>query len=707
MMRHYSSKGMQAIVWALLLGAVLIFGCSGDDGATGPPGPPGPEGPAGPAAPAASTDESCTICHSTDKIADIAVAHPDPTGEDVTLSNITLTNTGGFAVVSFHAATADGAVTDLTFDDVRFYISDLVPADTATSWGTWDSPYFERWAYERTGTDREGNPYPQGVFDDTDAANGNYTYTFVTGFGSAEAIAEAPDYDPTHTQRLLIRVSGQDDADGNALTNNTVGFLDAVVPANGATAVPLDSQRQFVTADACKQCHGPQFEEAAHADGYLDTRACVICHSPLGHYGDIMQQDDAYLPVLVHQIHAAIDNPAFADRINGMGYGAVTYPQDIRDCVVCHTDSGLDLGTGDQIDNWKERPSIEICGSCHTDVNFATGENHDGGVQTDNGGCVYCHPASGSGFGKSVSTAHDTTPTGVNVPEFDVTLTVTAPTNGSYYVAGETPAVKVTLKDHATGIAVDPAIYTTPQDDAGVTGGGLSVAGLYVYGPRAESVPVLATGTVTDPSFDAEVDTPTQRHGMFTDADDPQVTTNSTGFGYQLLAIPDDMEAGTYMVRVRIGDYGRVGTGDYHIESTAFTNIQIGTDTEEDKVAGEACIGCHGTGTAPFHDERHVVVFDTDECLACHDQSDNFAIPIANRVHAVHSANSDGDLYTIEGGDRDWSHVTYPQDISRCVACHASGNDTYKTLPYMMPCAGCHVGGTGVLDHMRQNGGPF
>ncbi len=255
----------------------------------------------------------------------------------------------------------------------------------------------------------------------------------------------------------------------------------------------------------------------------------------------------------------------------------------------------------------------------------------------------------------------------MNVPEFDVALTITPPVNGSYYVAGEAPEVRVTLKNHATGIAVAPAVYTTPQDDAGVTGGGLNVASLYVYGPRAKSVPVLATGTITDPAFDSATGTPTQEHDLFVGGADPLVTTDSSGFGYRLLPIPADMTAGTYMVRVRIGDYGRVGTGDYHIESIAFTNIQIGTATVEAKVAGDACINCHGTGTAPFHDERHAVVFNTDQCLACHDQSGNFAIPIANRVHAVHSANPAGDIYVIKGGDpssRDWSDVTYPQDIS-------------------------------------------
>jgi hypothetical protein len=172
-----------------------------------------------------------------------------------------------------------------------------------------------------------------------------------------------------------------------------------------------------------------------------------------------------------------------------------------------------------------------------------------------------------------------------------------------------------------------------------------------------------------------------------------------------------------------------VGTGNYHIESTAFTDIQIDTATVEPKVAGNACIDCHGTGTAPFHDERHAVVFDTDQCLACHDQSDNFAIPIANRVHAVHSANPEGDIYVLDGGNissRDWSDVTFPQNIlstvtghaeddglPRCVACHTSADVTYKTLPYMMPCVGCHANGSNTInsmpdiDHMRQNGGPF
>ena len=175
MARHHSKKGIRTVfLAAVTLGTILFFGCSGDNGDTGATGPAGPPGPAGPVT---TTSESCVVCHSAGKTADIAVAHPDPTGLDVTLSNITLTNTGGIPVVTFNAATSAGPVTDLVFSDVQVYMANLVPANTETNWGTWPTAYFERWAAENSST-------AGATFDDTNAAAGNYTYTFATGFGS-------------------------------------------------------------------------------------------------------------------------------------------------------------------------------------------------------------------------------------------------------------------------------------------------------------------------------------------------------------------------------------------------------------------------------------------------------------------------------------------------------------------------------------------
>ena len=437
----------------MILGALLMIGCgSGDTGPAGPAGAPGTPGTTGTTTPVVTTGETCNVCHSTGQIADVAVYHPNPTGKDVTISSIQLTNTGGVPVVTFNAATTSGPVTGLVSDDFYFMIADLVPGSTAvpsvTSYGTWDSPYFERWAYE--GPPSTHGTYPQGTL--TNLTNGNYSYTFATSF--ADATTEAPDYNPANTQRLVIVASGHDDANGNAVTNNSVGFLDFVVPAVGASAVPLDSQRLFVTADACKKCHSSLFQKAAHADTYLDTRTCVICHSPIGHYGAgqslDMVADEAYLSVLVHQIHASIVGPRF-------DWSDVGYPQTqegvyegAEKCVVCHNNDSKMTGIQDQTDNWKTHPTIEVCSSCHTDVDFGTNGNHPGGPQADNSNCTVCHPSSGTiqAFSFPIPAEHDTTLTGKNVPEFDVNISLSPdpPPNGKgYYETGDVITVTVTL----------------------------------------------------------------------------------------------------------------------------------------------------------------------------------------------------------------------------------------------------------------------
>ena len=666
--------------------------------------------------------------------------------------------------MGFTASTDSGPVEDLVIGDFQFMIGDLVPAGTATLGndrfpaGTWDNPYFERWARERVS---DANT---GFFDTTNAASGNYTYTFTTVLGSGAALAEAPDYSNTHNQRLFMVVSGHNDASDNPLTNNTVAFQDFTTdPGTGAVTLNPDSLRQYVTADACKKCHGSLFDRAAHAPRYLDTRGCVICHSPIGYYGGEMQEDYVYFGPLIHQVHNAVSNARFDGErpiIDGAtnpteldiySWTDVAYPRKFKKdpldvqadaiptCVSCHSNpNNLDLGAGDEIGNYLTHPTAEICNGCHIKygVDFTTGANHGGGSQP-NSHCTICHPAQGSvvlelGEIPGVQVAHDTTPTGVNVPEFVVMLDITEPSNGSYYLEGEKPVVTVTLNYNTAGFPpVDSAIYTRPQDAAGVVGGGLHEAYLQVYGPRARALPVLATDSTTDPNWIKAGSVPgdiEDEHEMFVGGTDPQVKTGKSGFGpgfvYELLPITADMKPGTYMVRVAVADYGRVESGDYHIDSTAFRTIQIKTATEEPKVAGgNTCFNCHGLRTAPWHDERHSVYVDTDECLACHHDTGHdtgeyaHGVPLANRVHAVHFANPEGDIRVFHNGSlpssRPWYEISFPRlihppDNSGCQTCHGpSSSGTYLTNPYMMPCSGCHVGAPGVLDHMRQNGGPF
>jgi cytochrome c1 len=160
------------------------------------------------------------------------------------------------------------------------------------------------------------------------------------------------------------------------------------------------------------------------------------------------------------------------------------------------------------------------------------------------------------------------------------------------------------------------------------------------------------------------------------------------------------------------------------VESVAFQTIQIGSATVEKKVSGDICVNCHGAPpiTFPGHNARHVVVWDTDQCNACHDYSGNHAAALSNRVHAVHSANTLGDMLntrsmqTTSGGfnastiDVDWSDIGYPQNINNCATCHASGNTSYRSVVHEVSCLGCHgdnIYTGGSSNHMLQNGGDW
>jgi len=301
---------------------------------------------------------------------------------------------------------------------------------------------------------------------------------------------------------------------------------------------------------------------------------------------------------------------------------------------------------------------------------------------------------------------------------------MTAPTNGQYYdpAVDAAPVVTVTLADAATNTPVAGTVYTTLSTDAssaaGVVGGGLASANLYVYGPRNEAVPVLTTGSTTDPAFDPTAGTATQGHGLRLPSTDAQVTTDLNGYSYQLMDNLADLAPGTYMVRFEGSDYGAVGAADWWTSSSKVITFQVGTATEEPKVSGDGCLNCHGDTIMHLEGTHaHHAPFNTDQCLACHDKSGNHGDYIGNRVHAVHGATATGDILV-----RDWSHVTFPQSANNCTICHTNPNAETPVwrMPDMLVCGGCHgampdalqsayttdiSGELAAAQHMQQNGG--
>ena len=364
------SKRMLVLMCSIFLIVPLLFmgcgdGSAGPAGAQGPQGPPGQDGSdgaTGPAGPITNTNESCMVCHTTARIADISDnTTVGPTGAaavgmhynaayekpNIAIDNMIVSNVGGKPKVSFHVTKAGANHTTVQLSALRFYIGDMVPAGTVTGTGTWSTDFFQRWASEQSST--AGN-----VWDNSGFAAGNYAYTFAQGFGSATAIDNAPQYDNTHIQRLAVRISGGNPVSNvvGTATNNTSNAVDFIVPADGASTAGIGyNARQFVTIEACRQCHGPELAGAGHGGGYYDTRLCVICHSPTAGnalqgglpLGQFMDNNEMWFPAMIHKIHGSLPLP-FLD----LDDGTVTYPQDIRDCAACHTASGRNLGAGDR-----------------------------------------------------------------------------------------------------------------------------------------------------------------------------------------------------------------------------------------------------------------------------------------------------------------------------------------------------------------------
>ena len=100
-------------------------------------------------------------------------------------------------------------------------------------------------------------------------------------------------------------------------------------------------------------------------------------------------------PTMIHKIHAGSALPSVQAghpyRIIGFGgsvldWSSVVFPSNIQRCESCHEqNSGATQATAHLT-----RPTRSSCGSCHDNVNFATGENPAGGPQVSDNQCATC-----------------------------------------------------------------------------------------------------------------------------------------------------------------------------------------------------------------------------------------------------------------------------------------------------------------------------
>jgi OmcA/MtrC family decaheme c-type cytochrome len=692
LLKHFTNM---ALCCALILTLAALTGCSGDTGATGPQGPAGPPGETAPSEVTLQDLASLGLVYASDVT---------PINPVLDLSKtVSFDAATGTLTVHFFLTDGKGNGIDITKIpyEMRLYVSELVPA----SEGPTDNPG-PAWnqLISESGTPAMAGSQMPGKLTLVSAASGEYTYVLAKTLKATDHVIRV-----TLVTLFRFRDNNNQYVYVANPANASYDFLESAPGTELAS-----SGADMVTTAACQACHGGQLKDADHGR-YTDVKTCNNCHNV-----NYMSTHDpnADLAFLIHSIHAA-------KNFSVGNYSEVTFPQngaagagDVFRCGTCHN--------GPQASLAYSNPTRMNCGSCHTNVDFATGTGHGGGPQATDANCTGCHSPS------AIQGYHDPanrTPA-ADVPEFDIAITMTPPGNGQYYVAGEAPMVTVTLKNHATGQPVDPSVYTSAKGAAGASGGGLNLANLYVYGPRSFAVPVLTTGSTTDTVTPATP--PTQGHALFPGGSDSRVKTDASGYHYQLMAIPAGMAAGTYIVQFQGQDYGAVSATDYVTTSSYKINFQVGTATAQHKVSGDACAGCHDD--TRMHAEgahAHNVPFDTDYCLACHDHSGNHGDYIGNRVHAVHSSSATGDFT-----NHDWSEISFGprqeaglpnmilQNPNNCTICHTDPNAPVPTQIYMLACGGCHgvmpnadasaydpdeqdkvLNEISAAQHMQQNGG--
>jgi OmcA/MtrC family decaheme c-type cytochrome len=246
-----------------------------------------------------------------------------------------------------------------------------------------------------------------------------------------------------------------------------VGYVSNAVHDFVPSGKTPSAVRDIVRTENCNTCHDPL---QAHGGSRRDVRLCVTCHSE--HITDFatgittpqIDPDTGHgigFPELIHKIHRGASLPSvqagtpyqiIGFKQSVVDFSHVVFPQDIRNCDTCHTG-------GTQSHAFATNPSRTACGSCHDDVNFASGDGHGGGPQANDGSCSSCHlPSTGKEFDLSVEgshtiPAHSTQAAGVR---FELLTVQSAETGSPVVKPGEHPKVGFRITTSA-GAAIAPA----------------------------------------------------------------------------------------------------------------------------------------------------------------------------------------------------------------------------------------------------------
>ena len=200
------------------------------------------------------------------------------------------------------------------------------------------------------------------------SADGYYTYTFSTDITNASQ-TNGVVFEPNRTHRVALQLS-YTNAAGAVININP--YFDFSFDANGNSVAVTDPAKTRKMADttSCNSCHD---KLSLHGASAVDTQVCVLCHNA----GNVDPNSGNALTMatMVHSIHAGkllnstVATGGAAYTVGTRDFTAVGFPQDLRNCSVCH--SGANPATP-QGDNWKTGPSQQACLTCHANSTGST-----------------------------------------------------------------------------------------------------------------------------------------------------------------------------------------------------------------------------------------------------------------------------------------------------------------------------------------------
>jgi OmcA/MtrC family decaheme c-type cytochrome len=496
----------------------------------------------------------------------------------------------------------------------------------------------------------------------TKNGDGDYTYTFKT---------KAPaGFDTTATH--AIGVSARRDLSAfikydewSEAANDVFTFV-----PNGA---PVSTIRSVVTTDACNACHNPLI---GHGGSRLKVELCIICHTPQTVNPDTGLTQD--MPVLIHKIHMGSSLPSVVAgipyRIWHRGawsdFSNVVFPQDIRNCAACHT------AAAKQADNWKTKPSRAVCGSCHDDVNFDTGENHVDYPVWDDNECQYCHrPTQTRELDASIPGAHLVPNNSAQLP--GLILKVLSVENA---VPGSSPTVTFSVLNKA-GVPVDISKLARMR--------------MLLYGPNVD----YQTGP-----------------GAVNVSEDVGKTPISNGvFKYTMAAKLPAAAAGSYTISLEARNTMTLfpKTKEETVATEGALPVQYYFSVDKSKlvprrvvVTTEKCAVCHKDLKFIHGGNRG----GTQECVMCHnpslvDGTSKQSVNFAWQIHSIHRGESLANPYIL--GTTNYQEIRFPGDLRVCTTCHVAGSYLPDNIgavaavaspggftptagPIAAACMGCH-----------------